>query len=68
MPKVGAKESSKSVIYTSAPEFMAFILILKSAGPVISIHLLSNSLGYGLTYQLLSLIVLVSGGNVGLIP
>jgi len=44
-------ESSKSAIYTLAPEFKALMIILRSTGPVISTRRSSRSFGIGATFQ-----------------
>ena len=61
--QVGESESSKSDMKTSAPEFSALIIILRSTGPVISTCRFSRSAGVGATRQSPERTLAVSGRN-----
>src|ERR1700686_4155505 len=65
---VGVFESSKSAMYTLAPEFKALIIILRSTGPVISTRRSSMSFGIDATFQSLFRIEAVSGKKSGSLP
>ncbi len=65
---VGESASSMSAMNIRAPEFSALIVILGSAGPVISTRRSRRSRGVSATCQSLSRISEVSGGNVSFAP
>src|SRR6266852_6928 len=66
--QVGESESSKSAIKTFAPEFRALMIILRSAGPVISTRRSCRSAGTGAMVQSLLRMRSVSGRKSGIFP
>src|SRR5919112_2522514 len=66
--QVGQLASSKSAIQQLAPELSAFMVILRSGGPVSSTRLSCRSSGIGAIFQSPSLTSLVSGRKSGISP
>src|ERR1051325_2851565 len=66
--QVGEFESSKSAMYTCAPEFSALITILRSTGPVISTRRSISSRGLAATRQSAPRTSAVLGRKVGRAP
>ena len=64
----GEFESSKSVMYESAPELKALMTILASTGPVISTRRVSSAFGTGAIVQSPSRIAFVSARKSGRSP
>ena len=68
LDQVGVLESSKSAMYTLAPELSALMTILRSTGPVISTRRSCRSAGAGATVQSPARIAAVSGRKSGSLP
>ena len=66
--QVGQLASSKSAIQQLAPELSAFMVILRSGGPVSSTRLSCRSSGIGAIFQFPSLTSRVSGRKSGISP
>src|SRR5215210_561511 len=66
--QVGQLASSKSAIQQLAPELSAFMVILRSGGPVSSTRRSCRSSGMGAIFQSRSLTSLVSGRKSGISP